>query len=285
VLTVGKYSVVDIFDTNQYAHDPRNDFLNWSVVDLGSFDYAADAWGFTYGATAEWYQDWWTVRAGVFDGSLTPNNAKLDMRFISQFQMVGELEERHTLWSQPGKLKLLGYITRARLGLYAQATANALASGQPADIAATRDYRSKAGFGLNLEQQLTDDIGMFARAGMSQGTVETYDFTDITQSISAGFSITGNRWSRPDDQVGLAGVLNHFSSQGEQFLNAGGLGVVIGDGILPHPGLEQILEAYYMFPVLTYAHVTADYQFVANPAYNRDRGPVSIFGFRLHAQF
>ena len=77
VFTVGKFSVVDIFDNNQYAHDPRNDFLNWAAVDAGSFDYAADAWGYTVGAAAERYQGAWTVRAGVFDGSNVPNSVHL----------------------------------------------------------------------------------------------------------------------------------------------------------------------------------------------------------------
>lgn len=285
VLTVGKYSVVDIFDTNKYAHDPRGDFLNWSLVDLGSFDYAADAWGYTYGAAAEWYHDWWTVRTGLFDGSLTPNNAKLDTRFISQFQAVTELEERHTLWSQPGKLKLLAYLTRARMGSYSAATAAAQQNGLPANIAATRDYRSKYGFGLNLEQQVMEDVGIFARAGFSSADTETYDFTDITQSLSAGVSVAGGRWNRSDDTAGVAFALNNFSRQGQRFLNAGGLGVLAGDGALPHPGLEQILEAYYSLAAFTYAHVTADYQFIVNPAYNKDRGPVSVLGLRLHAQF
>jgi high affinity Mn2+ porin len=51
-LTVGKFSVVDVFDTNMYAHDPRTDFLNWSILEGGAFDYAADAWGYTEGASS-----------------------------------------------------------------------------------------------------------------------------------------------------------------------------------------------------------------------------------------
>ncbi len=111
VFTIGKFSVVDVFDTNKYAHDPRNDFLNWSIVDAGTFDYAADAWGSTYGASVEWYQDWWTARAGVFDLSVAPNGIDLDNRFIQQVQFIGELEERHTLWTQPGKLKILYWLS------------------------------------------------------------------------------------------------------------------------------------------------------------------------------
>ena len=285
VVTVGKYSVVDIFDTNKYAHDPRGDFLNWSIIDLGSFDYAADAWGYTYGATVEWYQDWWTIRTGVFDGSLTPNNISLDNRLFSQFQWVTEFEERHTIGNQQGKLKFLAFLTRARLGSYNQATAIALATGTPANIAATRDYRSRYGFGLNLEQALTEDIGLFARVGWSSGDTEAYDFTDISQSASIGLSFSGKRWNRPDDTLGAAFALNNLSRQGQNFLNAGGLGVLVGDGSLPHPGLEQIFEVYYSLAAFKYTHVTADYQFVNNPAYNTQRGPVSAFAVRLHAEF
>jgi high affinity Mn2+ porin len=284
VITVGKYSVVDIFDTNKYAHDPRNDFLNWSIIDNGSFDYAAEAWGYTYGATAEWYQDWWTIRAGLFDISANPNDKYLDNRFISQTQLDLELEERHTLWDQPGKLKFLYWLTRGRLGSYAEATALALATGTPANTA-TRDYRSKFGVGLNLEQQLTEDLGMFMRIGWSQGSVEEVDFTDINQTISLGLSLAGTKWGRPDDTVGLAGVANQISHQGKQFLNAGGLGGIIGDGALPQAGPEQIIEAYYSLAALNYGHITADYQFVNNPGYNRDCGPVSVLALRLHAQF
>ena len=285
VVTIGKYSVVDIFDTNKYAHDPKNDFLNWSLADLGSFDYAADAWGYTYGATVEWYQDWWTIRSGVFDGSSVPNSAKLDQTFISQFQWVTEFEERHTLGAQPGKLKFLVYLTRARLGQYDTATAIARQTGQPANIAAVRDYRSKWGFGLNLEQGLTDDLGLFARAGWSSGDVESYDFTDISESVAVGLSLAGKRWGRDDDTVGAAVAVNNLSRQGLNFLNAGGTGILVGDGSLPHAGVETIFETYYSLAAFKYAHVTADYQLILNPAYNTQRGPVSAFGLRLHAEF
>jgi high affinity Mn2+ porin len=283
VFTIGKYSIVDIFDTNRYAHDPRNDFLNWSIIDLGSFDYAANAWGYTYGGAAEWYQDWWTARAGVFDLSLRPNSAALSPGF-AQGQFVAELEERHRLWDQPGKLKLLYWLTCGNLGTYLDAIALGAATGQTPSTGAVRSFRTKDGFGLNLEQQLATDFGIFARASISQGTVEEVDFTEINQSISAGLSLTGSRWGRPDDTVGLAGVVNRISHQGKLYLAAGGLGGIIGDGRLPNAGPEQILEAYYSLPIFSFAHVTAGYQFINNPAYNRDRGPVSIIALRLHLQ-
>jgi high affinity Mn2+ porin len=284
VLTIGKYSIVDIFDTNKYAHDPRNDFFNWSIIDQGAFDYAANGWGFTYGAAAEWYQDWWTVRTGVFDLSTVPNGLNLSPG-VRQGQLVAELEERHNLRDQPGKLKLLYWLTRGDLGTYRGAIALGVATGTTPSTAAVRSARTKSGVGLNLEQQVTTDLGVFARAGMSQGSVEEVDFTDINQSISAGLSLTGSRWRRPDDTVGLAGVVNRISHQGKVYLAAGGLGGIIGDGQLPNAGPEQIVEAYYNFAAFSFAKLTVEYQFINNPAYNRDRGPVSIFGVRAHVQF
>jgi high affinity Mn2+ porin len=284
VLTVGKYSVVDIFDTNAYAHDPRNDFFNWSIIDMGAFDYAANPWGYTYGAALEWYQNWWTARAGVFDLSQEPNSVALSDGF-AQGQFVAELEERHRLWDQPGKLKLLYWLTRGNLGTYLDAIALGTATGQTPSTGNVRSFRTKNGFGLNLEQQIATDFGVFARASLSQGTVEEVDFTDINKSISGGLSLTGSRWGRPDDTVGLAGAINRISHQGKLYLAAGGLGGIIGDGQLPNAGPEQILEAYYSVALFSFAHFTADYQFINNPAYNRDRGPVSVFGLRLHVQY
>ena len=284
VFTIGKYSAVDIFDTNKYAHDPRNDFFNWSIIDQGAFDYAANSWGYTYGGSAEWYQDWWTARAGVFDLSQAPNTVALSHGF-GQGQFVSELEERHSLWDQPGKLKFLYWLTRGNLGTYFDAIALGAATGQTPSTGDVRSFRTKDGFGLNLEQQLATDFGVFARASVSQGTVEEVDFTDINQSISAGLSLTGSRWGRPDDTVGLAGAANRISHQGKLYFAAGGLGGIIGDGQLPNAGPEQILEAYYSVALFSFAHFTADYQFIKNPAYNRDRGPVSVFGLRLHVQY
>lgn len=284
VLTIGKYSVVDIFDNNAYAHDPRNDFFNWSIIDMGAFDYAANSWGYTYGAALEWYQDWWTARAGVFDLSQEPNSIALSHGF-AQGQFVAELEERHRLWDQPGKLKFLYWLTRGNLGTYLDAISLGAATGQTPSTSDVRRFRTKDGFGLNFEQRLDDDFGVFARASVSQGTVEEVDFTDLNQSISAGLSLTGARWERPDDTMGLAGAINRISHQGKLYLAAGGLGGIIGDGQLPNAGPEQILEAYYSVALFSFAHFTADYQFIQNPAYNRDRGPVSVFGLRLHLQF
>jgi high affinity Mn2+ porin len=284
VFTVGKFSIADIFDTNQYAHDPRNDFLNWAAIETGSFDYAADAWGYTVGAAAEWYQSAWTVRTGAFDESNVPNSVHLEPG-IHEFQVDLELEKRHEILGHPGKVMATAFETRARLGLLDEAVQIAQVTGKPVDIAATRQLRDRVGADINIEQEVARDLGMFARIGKASGNVEAYDFTDIDRTVSAGLSLQGSRWARADDTVGLAGIVNHVSAAREQYLNAGGLGIIVGDGQLPHPGPEQIVETYYSLGVLQQLHVSFDYQFVKNPAYNRDRGPVSIFAVRVHAQF
>lgn len=283
VFTVGKFGVTDIFDNNRYAHDPRNDFMNWAVIDTGTFDYAADAWGYTYGAAAEWYQGDWTLRGGLFDLSIVPNSADLDSHF-GQFQWVGEVERRYQLWGQPGKIALTGFLSRGRMGSFADAIALAAVTGGPADIAAVRRYQSRGGLSMNLEQQISDDLGVFARAGFANGDIEPYEFTDVDRTVAAGLSLAGKQWGRPDDTVGVAGVVNGITKEHEAFLNAGGLGILVGDGMLPHPGLEQIIETYYQLPVSMFK-LTLDYQFVVNPGYNTDRGPASVIAARLHSQF
>jgi high affinity Mn2+ porin len=284
VFTVGKFSVTDIFDTNQYAHDPRNDFLNWAAADAGSFDYAADAWGYSVGASAEWYHGSWTLRSGWFDLSDVPNSAHLDPGG-HEFQLVEEVEKRFAVSSRPGRLMLTVFDSRGRMGLLDEAVQRAQANGEAVDIAAVRRYRSRLGASLDLEQQLSADLGLFARVGKAAGNVEAYEFSDIDRTVSAGLSIKGSAWHRSNDTIGVAAIINGISAEREHYLNAGGLGILVGDGKLPHPGPEQIAETYYRLDVFSHAELSLDYQWVRDPAYNTDRGPVSIFAVRVHAQF
>jgi high affinity Mn2+ porin len=284
VFTVGKFAVTDIFDTNQYAHDPRSDFFNWSVIDAGTFDYAADAWGFTVGVAAERYEGSWTLRAGVFDLSNIPNSPHLEPGF-HEFQIDAEIEKRYELFGQTGRVLVTGFDSRARMALLDQAIALAEATGTTPDPANVRRYRSRLGASLDLEQPLSPDLGVFARVGKAAGNVEVYEFADIDRSLQVGAAIDGRRWHRTGDTIGVAAIDNGISAVREQYLNAGGLGILIGDGRLPHPGAEQIIETYYSFAARSWAHLGLDYQWVKNPAYNTDRGPVSIFAVRLHAQF
>lgn len=281
ILTMGKFSVTDIFDTNAYAHDPKQDFLNWSVIDSGAFDYAADAWGYSYGIAAEWTQDWWTLRGGLFDLSRVPNTTELERGF-DQFELVAEVEERHTIFGEPGKVKLLGYLNRGRMGDYNEAVALAIAIHATPDTASVRRYASRTGAVLNIEQQIGDDLGGFIRLSFNDGSKEADEFTEINRSVAVGMSLKGSGWGRLNDTVGLAGVVNVLSDSARAYFAAGGMGILIGDGRLLHYGTEDILEAYYSAQLTDWLAVSADYQFVANPAYNRDRGPVSILGARLH---
>lgn len=284
VMTLGKFSVGDVFDTNQYAHDPRGDFLNWAAIDAGTFDYAADAWGYTVGTAVEWYQNSWTLRGGLFDLSDIPNSARLDPGF-HEFQSILELEKRYQVAGHPGRLLVTAYDSRGRMGLLADAVALADSTGEPVAIAAVRKYRDRTGISMNLEQQLTSALGAFLRVGKAGGNVEPYEFTDIDRTVSGGLSLHGATWHRADDILGLAAIDNGISATRERYLNAGGLGILVGDGRLPHPGPEQIVETYYALAVFKLAHLSIDYQWINHPAYNRDRGPVSVIAFRLHAQF
>lgn len=284
VFTVGKFAVTDVFDTNQYAHDPRADFLNWAAVDAATFDYAADAWGYTVGAAGERYIGSWTLRAGAFDLSDVPNSEVLE-HGLHEFQMVAEIEKRYSLFGQTGRLLITGYDTRGRMALLDEAIEVADATGTTPDNAAVRSYRSRMGVSLDLEQPITSDLGVFARAGKATGNVEAYEFTDVDRSVEIGASSKGRPWHRPDDTFGIAAIDNGISAEREQYFNAGGLGILCGDGKLPHPGSERIVETYYSLSPLSWAHVSLDYQWVENPCYNTDRGPVSIGAVRVHAEF
>jgi high affinity Mn2+ porin len=214
---------------------------------------------------------------------VAPNSQQLDTSF-TQFQWLGEIERRYELWGHPGKLAITGFLSRARMGSFQDAIDLAQVTGGPANIAAVRKYQSRGGVSMNVEQEITSDLGLFMRAGWADGTVEPFNYSDIDRTVAAGLSLKGKQWGRPDDTFGLAGIVNDISNVHQQYFNAGGLGILVGDSMLPHPGPEQIIETYYAFPVLA-STVTLDYQFIVNPAYNRDRGPVSVIGARMHAEF
>ena len=282
VLTAGKFSVTDIFDANSLAHDPKSDFLNWSLIDTGAFDYAADAWGYSYGLTAEWTQDWWTLRAGLFDLSRVPNTTEL-VRGFGQYEIVSELEMRRDLLGPPGTVKLLFWVNRGRMGSYKDAVALGLATHSAPDTALVRRPADRGGFVLNTEQQIDEDLSAFLRFGFDDGSKEAFEFTEINRTVAAGLSLKGGGWMRPADTVGLAVVDNAMSRSARDYFAAGGLGILIGDGALPRYRDEVVLEAYYSAAATDWMALSLDYQWIANPAYDAARGPVSIFALRLHA--
>lgn len=282
-ITVGKYSVPDIFDANTYAHDARNDFMNWSVIESGAFDYPADAWGYTYGAAAEWNRSSTTWRAGLFALSKVPNSKDIDGQF-HQFGGIVEFEQRHQFFGLDGKARLLGFLNRGRMGRYEDAVALGRETDTLPDTSQVRRYASRPGTALDLEQDLGSGLGGFLRASMNVGSEEAYEFTEINRSLAAGVRIDGARWKRDGDLAGIAGVVNALSSDARAYFAAGGNGILIGDGRLPNYGREKIVEAYYDIAVALRFNVTLDVQEIVDPAYNRDRGPVTIFGLRLHGR-
>jgi high affinity Mn2+ porin len=283
-VTVGKISQPDIFDTNQYAHDPRADFMNWSIWESAAWDYGADQKGYTDGLAVDLNQKNWALRAGWFFVPKVSNSRDLEPRFWKRFSSVIELETRHELWGQPGAMHYLVFANRAFMGKLQEAADLAATTGTPADIVPTRHDRWKAGFALNLEQAVADDVGVFSRFSWNDGRTEIMAFTDIDSSLTLGASLKGTSWGRPLDTVGVAGVINEISKAHRNFFAAGGLGILIGDGRLDYAP-EGIIESYYALRIVKAVVLTVDYQFVANPAYDRDRGPVHIFAARFHTQF
>jgi high affinity Mn2+ porin len=280
-LTLGKMSVKDIFDNNTYANDPRTQFMNWALMANEAWDYPADSLGYETGFAAELNQPNWTLRYGFFQMPQVSNGMAQDEHYLDAWGMVAEFERRFALNGHPGAVRLLAFLNRAHMGSYQEAVDNAALTGFPADIVATREYRFKYGFGFNAEQELTKGIGVFTRLGWSDGHTEAWVFSDVDRTASLGVSVKGGFWSRPNDTFGLAGVLNGITSVHQAFFEAGGTGILAGDSALNY-GWEKGLETYYDFQIWKTIHGAVDYQFISNPAFNRDRGPVSILGARLH---
>jgi len=284
VLTVGKLSVQDLFDDNAYCKDPRTQFLNWSLMTYGAWDFAADARGYSWGIALEYFHDDWTLRAARFLMPKQSNGLALNPRIFYSFGDQVELEHAHSIAGQPGKLRLLAFRNQADMGGYSDSIADAAASGTTPDLATSRKKRDKYGFGINLEQRLSQDVGVFARASRNNGEAETFAFTEIDRSLSAGVLVKGAPWGRAADSVGLALVRNGISGPHSDYLAAGGLGFFLGDGQLRYRS-EDIFEIFYSLGVVKDVWVSADFQRIFGPAYNADRGPVSIASARFHYGF
>lgn len=282
VFTVGKLSATDVFDVNSYSHDPRTQLLNWALMANGAWDYPADAKGYTGGFTAEWHQRDRTFRWGIFMEPAEANGRALDDHVGRAWGQAFEWEERYTVGEHAGALRILGYWNRAHMGSYLAALQEP--PGQVPDVTLSRLYRSKVGAGLNWEQELAAGLGAFARAGWNDGRTESWAFTEIDRTISAGLSIKGTLWGRANDTVAVAALANELSEDHRRYLAAGGYGFIVGDGHLNY-GPEEIIEACYDWKPVSWFAVALDLQFVRNPAYNRDRGPVPVAAVRTHFEF
>jgi high affinity Mn2+ porin len=279
--TVGHLSAKDIFDTNAYANDSRTQFMNWDLLANDTWDYPANTLGFTNGATAELNMRTWTGRLGIFNVSKVANGLRTDWNLSHAWSAAAEYERRYSPRGHAGAIRLFAYDQRAHMGNY-QETLNNPSLGE--DIELDAAYRYKYGFGINLEQEIRKNLGVFMRLGWSDGKNQTYEFTDVDRTATGGLTLKGARWRRPQDTVGVAGVINGISAAHRQYLAAGGLGITIGDGALDY-GAERIVETYYNWKIAKHFQLAADYQFAPDPAYNHARGPVNLFALRYHTEF
>jgi high affinity Mn2+ porin len=285
IFTLGKFSVGDVFDDNVYAHDPTTGFMNFAFNTMGAFDYAADSWGYTYGAALEWKQNWWTLRGGLFQLSKVPNGPEIEPVLGRQFMSVGGLEGRYELFGQEGALKFLLYGDNGYISKYDQVTALAYATGDlPPSIENLRKRSVKIGGGVNLKQQITPGLGFFMRASMFDGRYETVDYTDVQRQLSMGLVAAGALWDRPKDEIGGAVAFGGLSGSMIRYFGSGGTSVYIGDGALSYNG-EKATEIYYKYGVADWLDFTFDHQLIVNPGHNSARGPVNVFGVRMRAGF
>ena len=277
-LAAGKFSLADFFDGNTYSHDARTQFLNWSLMDNGAWDFAADTRGYTYGLVLEYYRGQWAARFASVTVPRDANGMAQDWRLGRARGENLEFERRHTFAGHAGAWRVMGFVNHANMGNY-RTTIDTPAFQM--DVTKSRSYTRKYGFGFNGEQEIAKGVGVFFRYGWNDGHTETWAFTEIDRTGSGGLSVKGDRWKRPADHFGLALVINGISKDHADYLRAGGKGFIIGDGRLNY-GREKIVESYYSFGLGKGFSISPDFQYVSNPAYNRDRGPASIWAVRFH---
>jgi high affinity Mn2+ porin len=289
-ITAGKFSMSDFYDGNSFSKDPRSQFMNWALMSNGAWDYPANIKGYTEGLQFEWAVPGWSVRLSSVAEPKIANHSAMEYVFGKANSQTAEIERDFTISKQPGVVRLLFSYTESRAPSYKSGLA-AIADNDTTLLKIISGNAENPGYGghkgaicLNAEQGITDNIGVFARAGWNDGQYATWAFTEIDQTLSGGFSFKGARWGRTGDVAGVAGVMNGISAEHQAFLKAGGHGFIIGDGNLNY-GYEEIVETYYNAALFTNVFVSADYQFVNHPAYNKDRGPVHVFAIRAHFEF
>lgn len=289
-ITAGSFSLLDYFDNNPYAKDPREQFLNWSFMTHGAWDYPADARGYTTGAMVEYRTPGWSIRGGRSmqprESNGLPLDRKLTRQYGDQLEVDGNLPV--TLDAGPMRGRLLVFRNRVIAGNFN----DALALGGVPDLSLVRRSQTKTGWGATLEAPLAEDAGLFIRASRNSGNLETYAFTEIDRQLSMGGQFTGKPWGRHQDRIGVAYAVNGLSDSHRNYLAAGGQGAFLGDGRLNY-GSERVFETYYRWSLPEWSMragklltaLSLGFQHIINPGYNRDRGPVQVYSVRLHTEF
>lgn len=283
--TVGKYSLADLFDNNEYSNTPRTQFMNWGLMNNGAWDFAANVRGYTYIATAELDKGPLNYKIGIANLPKIANGADINTHLSQEMAINAQITGSYSIKGQPGHTSILYFNNKADMGRYQQAIQDA-ALGTAPDVVATRQRgRHKWGMGINIDQALSKTTGLFSRIGFNDGKTETWNFTEIDQTANLGLNISGDTWQRKNDNLGAAIVVNGLSNDHKNYLRNGGSGFILGDGKLNYAP-ESILEMYYSFkPITGPLWITGDYQFALNPGYNKDRGPANILSVRVHTEF
>lgn len=282
-ITAGKFALTDLFDVNRYANSTRLEFMNWALFNNAAWDYAADTRGYSNGIAFNWVHTVWTLRAAAMQMPVKANGNVFDSSQRDAHGINVEFElhvpEAETV------IRALAYDNEARMGLYSEAIALA-GNGTPNIAADDKPGRHKYGWGLNLEQPIADggETGAFARVGWSDGTAESFVFTESDRLLSAGLQLSGVHWGRSEDRIGIATAIDGIVKAHQEYLARGGLGFLLGDGNLNY-GEEQVVEGFYRIQLGKYTQASPDVQYIRNPGYNRDRGPATVIGLRLNVRY
>lgn len=280
-IILGKICMSDFFDNNKYSHEPRTQFMSWALMSNGAWDYPANTRGYTPSMIFELITPRHEIRYGFSLVSTTPNGMVMNWNINKAGSHTLEYTYNYTVSGRKGAFRFLTFFTTANMGNYNQSIA---LNPESPDIKTTEKYgHTKYGFGLNGEQEITKDLGVFLRAGWNDGKNETWEFTEIDRSVSCGISVNGERWKRKNDNIGLAYVVSGLSAPHRNYLKDGGLGFELGDGNLNY-ALENLLEFYYSMELIKNINLSGAYQFIGNPGYNKDRGPVNVFSIRVHIE-
>ena len=280
---LGKFNMGDFFDNNNFSHDPRSQFMNWALMDNAAWDYPANTRGYVLGTYAELGQPTWTLRFAMTASVTHENSSTWDPNIGEANTVTLEYEKRYAIGGRKGTVRVLGFLNNGKFGNYLEAIA--LSPVNPVVDSTQRYGRHKYGLGINADQYITKDFGVFAKASWNDGHTETWFFTEIDRSLTFGGVLNGRQWKRKDDEMGLGFIVNGLSAPHRGYLAAGGYGFLIGDGKLAYSP-EMIAEFYYKLDA--YQHkffITPDYQFILHPAYNQSRGPVNVFSLRAHIEF
>ncbi len=282
----GKFSLGDFFDNNDFSNSPRTQFMNWALMSNSAWDYSANLRGYTAGAVVVCRYDNMVYKVGIAAEPTVANGPKLNSDYGKSRGLNAEVTRAYQVHHKlPGHVRGLLYANTANMGIYRDAIVEAGRIGDVPDIIAVRHPgHVKYGFGLNADQHLSDNVGVFGRIGYNDGKTETWAFTESDRTISLGINVSGKAWKRANDVLAAGIVMNGLSKDHREYLAAGGLGFQLGDGNLNYD-MERVFECYYSCkPTANSLWLSADYQFAMNPGYNKDRGPLSVFAFRLHVE-